>query len=60
MLQREKLEQVLEKCIQIKVVKNIISHIKGEALNAKYDGYTACPFITKIKYNGEFDWEGSN
>lgn len=42
------------------VVKNIISHIKGEALNAKYDGYTACPFITKKgkAIMVEFDWEG--
>lgn len=42
------------------VAKNIISHAKGEELKAKYDGYTACPFITKKgkAIMVEFDWEG--
>lgn len=42
------------------VFQNIVNHIKGKPLLEKYNGYTACPFITR--YNKavmvEFDWDG--
>ena len=28
------------------VVRNILSHLKGKPLTAKYDGYTSCPLVT--------------
>jgi sulfide:quinone oxidoreductase len=40
------------------VVNNIISAIKNEELQDKYDGYTVCPIITDIGkvMLAEFDW----
>jgi sulfide:quinone oxidoreductase len=40
------------------VANNIISAIKNEALQDKYDGYTVCPIITDIGkvMLAEFDW----
>jgi sulfide:quinone oxidoreductase len=40
------------------VANNIISAIKNEALEDKYDGYTVCPIITDIGkvMLAEFDW----
>ncbi|WP_216831428.1 NAD(P)/FAD-dependent oxidoreductase [Alkalihalobacterium elongatum] len=41
------------------VVKNLLSHMKGEVLNEKYDGYTSCPIVTgrgKLVL-AEFDYE---
>jgi sulfide:quinone oxidoreductase len=42
------------------LVKNLISAIQGEPLEAKYDGYTSCPLVTgygKLVL-AEFDYEG--
>lgn len=42
------------------LVKNLIAAIKGESLEAKYDGYTSCPLVTgygKLVL-AEFDYEG--
>jgi sulfide:quinone oxidoreductase len=43
------------------LVQNLISAIRGEPLEAKYDGYTSCPLVTgygKLVL-AEFDYEGS-
>ena len=42
------------------LVKNLISAIQGEPLEARYDGYTSCPLVTgygKLVL-AEFDYEG--
>lgn len=42
------------------LVKNLISAIQGQPLEAKYDGYTSCPLVTgygKLVL-AEFDYEG--
>lgn len=42
------------------LVQNLISEIRGEPLQAKYDGYTSCPIVTgygKLVL-AEFDYEG--
>lgn len=43
------------------VTKNIANAIKGKELEASYNGYTACPFITKYgkAIMVEFDWDGT-
>ncbi len=40
------------------LVENLISHMKGKKLEAKYAGYTVCPLITDIGtvMLAEFDW----
>ncbi len=40
------------------LVDNLIAHMNGEKLNAKYAGYTVCPLITDIGtvMLAEFDW----
>jgi sulfide:quinone oxidoreductase len=42
------------------LVKNLVSAMRGEPLQAKYDGYTSCPIVTgygKLVL-AEFDYEG--
>ena len=42
------------------LVQNLVSAIRGEQLQAKYDGYTSCPIVTgygKLVL-AEFDYEG--
>lgn len=43
------------------LTQNIISQIKGESLSAKYDGYTACPFLSEYgkAIMVEFNWQGT-
>ena len=43
------------------VATNIANTIKGKELEASYNGYTACPFITKYgkAIMVEFDWDGT-
>jgi len=40
------------------LVENLIAHMNGKKLNAKYAGYTVCPLITDIGtvMLAEFDW----
>jgi sulfide:quinone oxidoreductase len=43
------------------LVDNLVSAIRGEALTARYDGYTSCPLVTgygKLVL-AEFDYEGT-
>ncbi len=42
------------------LVDNLISHMEGKELKAKYGGYTVCPLITGIGtvMLAEFDWSG--
>lgn len=43
------------------LVQNLVSAIRGEALTARYDGYTSCPLVTgygKLVL-AEFDYEGT-
>ncbi len=42
------------------LVQNLIAAIKGEPLEAKYDGYTSCPLVTGYGrlVLAEFDYEG--
>lgn len=43
------------------LVQNLTDVIKGRALSAKFDGYTACPFITREgkAIMVEFNWNGT-
>ena len=42
------------------LVKNLVSAIRGEPLQAKYNGYTSCPIVTGYDklVLAEFDYEG--
>ena len=44
-----------------KLASNIIAFIKGENLEEFYDGYTACPFLTRYgkAVMVEFNWKGT-
>jgi sulfide:quinone oxidoreductase len=43
------------------LVENISHHMKGESLEARYDGYTSCPLVTGVGSTilAEFDYDGN-
>lgn len=43
------------------LVKNLVAHIDGKELNAKYDGYASCPLVTGYGtcIIAEFDYDGN-
>ena len=43
------------------IAENLIAHLNGEPLKAKFDGYTACPLLTRYgkAVMVEFDYKGA-
>ena len=43
------------------LVKNLLAHLDGKALDKKYDGYTSCPLVTGYGklILAEFDYDGT-
>ena len=43
------------------IAENLIAHLNGEPLKAKFDGYTACPLLTRYGKADmvEFDYKGA-